>query len=240
MERGFATRIFLSREESSTMPDRKPRVANPHSIVNPHSTRMPYLDPEKPIRKQCEDLPHWQQGDVWTFLTFRLGDALPNSKLLRWKEEKEAWLGHFPKPWDKETENRYHRRFGKMMDDWLDAGHGSCLLQKKPNSEVVSSAFHHFNHERYELSDFVVMPNHIHALFRPLPPHRLGDIVKTWKTFAAKEINRLENRSGPLWQGNYWDRLIRSAEHFKQTQNYIRNNPKNLRAGSYVLWSAGL
>jgi len=202
----------------------------------PHLSK--YLDPNKEIQKQNQDLPHWQQSDVWIFLTWRLGDSLPKPKLLRWKQEKEAWLTHFPKPWNQETELKYHKRFGKMMDDWLDAGYGSCLLEKQANAKIVADALLHFNSERYTLSDFVVMPNHIHAL---VSPHtNLGEIIKTWKTFTAKEINQRENRTGPLWQGNYWDRLIRSEEHFKQTQKYIQNNPRNLKPGTFLLWSAGL
>lgn len=185
-------------------------------------------------------LPHWQQGDVWIFLTWRQGDSLPQSKILQWKQEKEAWLNHYPKPWDDETEAKYYKRFGQTMDEWLDAGYGSCLLKKEKNAQIISDALLHFNNQRYTLSDFVLMPNHVHVLFHPLKKHKLGDIVKTWKAFTAKEINAHENMRGPFWQANYWDRLIRSEEHFKWTQKYIQQNPKKLRSGSYVLWSAGL
>ncbi len=84
------------------------------------------------------------------------------------------------------------------------------------------------------------MPNHVHVLFNPLGAKTLSDIIKSWKQFSAKEINRRENTSGKFWQSNYWDRLIRSQEHFDWTKQYIQNNPKNLKSGSYPLWRGDL
>jgi len=198
-----------------------------------------YLDPSQKIRKQKQKLPHWQQDQVWVFVTWRLADSLPQSKIIRWKEEKEAWLNIHPKPWDQATEAKYYKRFGETMDQWLDAGYGSCLLEKPTNSKIVADALLHFNNQRYQISNFVVMPNHVHVLFSPSEDYRLAEIIHSWKRFSARAINLQEKTSGALWQANYWDRLIRSKEHFEWTQKYITANPKNLQAGSFQLWSAG-
>jgi putative transposase len=58
-----------------------------------------FFHPERPIDKHGDRLPHWQQGEVIQFVTFRLGDALPKEKVARWKEQRELWLSTNPKPW---------------------------------------------------------------------------------------------------------------------------------------------
>lgn len=45
------------------------------------------------------------------------------------------------------------------------------------------------------------------------------------KSFTAKEANRLLGRTGPFWQREYYDRAIRSLDHFRAEQAYIQENP---------------
>src|SRR5690606_18388751 len=96
-----------------------------------------------------------------------------------------------------------------------------------------------FDGERYELASFVVMPNHVHVLFRPLGGHGLSAIVKSWKGFTAREINQRICRTGALWQDEYWDRLIRNERHYFKVAEDIRENPAkaNLHDGQFILES---
>lgn len=167
-----------------------------------------------------------------------LADSLPKEKLDRWREEREIWLGLHPQPWDEETEDAYHDRFSSQIDKWLDRGSGSCLLKDPKNGKIVADALQHFNGVRYELALFVVMPNHVHVLFRPLGEHALADIVKSWKGFAAREINKRRGTKGSLWQDEYWDQLIRTEHHFHKVASYIRENPvvAKLRKGEFEEW----
>ena len=73
------------------------------------------------------------------------------------------------------------------------------------------------------------MPNHVHVLFRPLGKHVLAEILKSWKGFTAREINKRIGKKGSLWQDEYWDRLIRSERHFFKVAEYIRENPVKAR-----------
>jgi type I restriction enzyme, R subunit len=145
-------------------------------------------------------------------------------------------LVHHPQPWDLPTEKEYHERFSRQIDEWLDQGSGSCLLRDPANAKIVGDALLHFDGERYELGDFVVMPNHVHVLFRPADGHRLEDIVKSWKGFTAREINKRMGKKGPLWQEEYWDWLIRNERHFGKCVEYIRANPVKacLRDGEFL------
>ena len=176
------------------------------------------------------NLPHWQQGHVWCFVTWRLADSLPKAKLDQWNTERSDWLKQHPEPWDEEAETAYHEKFSRQIDEWLDQGNGSCVLRDSANATIVAEAVRHFDGERYEIASFVVMPNHVHVLFRPLGGHVLADIVKSWKGFTGREINKRMGKTGVLWQDEYWDRLIRNERHFFKVAKYIRDNPKGTGA----------
>jgi type I restriction enzyme R subunit len=209
--------------------DRQPRARRPHSILG-----SAFYDPNQPVKKQEQKLPHWQQGEVWVFVTWRLADSLPQSKIRQWKEERERWMKVYPKPWDQETELKYQKRFNSTVEHWLDAGYGSCCLLKPSCAQKVADALHYFDGVKYQLADYIVMPNHVHVLFRLIDSYQLSEVVQGWKSFTAKEINRELGSSGALWQANYWDRLVRSLEHFEWVRRYIAKNPKNLNVGKYV------
>jgi putative DNA methylase len=82
---------------------------------------------------------------------------------------------------------------------------------------------------RYELLAWVVMPNHVHAVVRPLPGHTLSQILKSWKGFSAREANRLLGRDGEFWQGESYDHLIRDDEDMHRCCHYTTMNPVNAR-----------
>ena len=214
---------------SNPLPERGGGLDNPPSFFNPHGE----------IEKTSHRLPHWQQGEAWVFVTWRLGDSLPKAKLDQWNQEQEIWRKRHPEPWDEKTEAEYHERFSRQIDDWLDQGSGSCVLKKPANAKIVADAMRHFDGDRYELASFVVMPNHVHVLFRPLEDHALADILKSWKGFTAREINKCIGKTGALWQDEYWDRLIRSERHFYKVAEYIRENPvmAKLQVGQYLMES---
>src|SRR5262245_11043522 len=114
------------------------------SKQNHHGEELPpsssFLNPYAPIRQHKHRLPHWQQGSVYYFVSWRLADSLPKEKLARWTEEKTTWLQKNPPPWSSETEAEYHERFLRRIDDWLDAGEGSCLLKNPASRRRVANA----------------------------------------------------------------------------------------------------
>jgi leucyl-tRNA synthetase/REP element-mobilizing transposase RayT len=184
-------------------------------------------------------LPHWQQGETACFVTWRLDDSLPKEKIELWAAEREAWLNINPLPWSEETEKDYHQRFSDRLDEWLDAGSGSCGLKNSGIRDVIAQALKHFNGERYRLHAFVVMPNHVHVLFSPIDGHEVADILHSWKSFSSKEVGKITGKEGRLWQPEYFDRLIRNDRHFVKVLGYIADNPvrAGLTEGEFSLWS---
>src|SRR5690242_17660429 len=118
------------------------------------------MDPHGEVQITRRSLPHWRQAGAAYFVTFRLADAVPAPLLREWKEELKTWLKFHPEPWDASTKHEYHRRFQESREEWLDKGHGSCLLQEASAAEVVAGALKNFEGKRYLLDAFVVMPNH--------------------------------------------------------------------------------
>jgi REP element-mobilizing transposase RayT len=83
---------------------------------------------------------------------------------------------------------------------------------------------------RIHLHAVVVMPDHVHLLLRPLRdpdgwPVPLVDILQSLKGATAHRINKLLNRSGPVWEEESFDHVLRSDESLKDKAEYIRQNP---------------
>ncbi|WP_367872712.1 transposase [Luteolibacter sp. Populi] len=190
-----------------------------------------FLDGADEIQKHGRDLPHWQQGEVMQFVTFRLGDSMPESKIRKWKEERLFFLNRYPKPWSAEQEADYHKRFTWKLEGWLDEGAGSCLLQNPANRQILSDILMRFQSERVDHQAWVIMPNHVHLLFTPAVP--LETLIKAWKGTSAHRIGQ-----GSIWQKNYRDTLIRDSGHFGNAVRYIRRNPAKLRPDTFTLWES--
>lgn len=192
-------------------------------------------------------LPHWRQPGVTYFITTRMADSVPHGVLRQWQVERENWLrsNDCKEPEDLDglpdkIRREYHERFTAAWHRFLDAGSGECALRDPENACVVASALRHFDGERYLLDDFVVMPNHLHVLVTPAPGHELSDILKSWKGFAARQINQRTGRSGALWQPESFNHIVRSPEQLERFRRYIEENPVKgrLRCGEYLLWQA--
>jgi REP element-mobilizing transposase RayT len=173
------------------------------------------------------DLPHWEQISVWCFVTFRLADALPRAVVDEMREERERWRRtHDLKNLSRAELAEYHRLFSERYEDLLNAGRGSCALRDPKNADIVHSALRFFDGQRYVLDDYVVMPNHVHILVKPLAGHGLADILHSWKSFTANRINRQLGRAGQFWQHESYDHIVRNESAMQAIRHYIRENPK--------------
>jgi hypothetical protein len=195
----------------------------------------PFFNPYEDFERHRFGLPHWQQGEVWQFVTWRLADAMPVEKLNEWRLERESWLLNNPPPWSPDAEREFHQLFRSRVEKWLDRGHGCCALREPKVAAIVEGALRHFDGARYRLGPYVIMPNHVHVLFHPLPGFALKGILHTWKGFTAKEVNKILGSAGKFWQDSYWDRMVRSEQQWYAYRNYIERNPQSLRPGTFVL-----
>jgi len=56
-------------------------------------------------------------------------------------------------------------------------------------------------------------------------PFPLVDILQCFKGATAHRINKLFGKSGPLWEEESFDHVVRSDESLKEKCEYIRQNP---------------
>jgi len=83
---------------------------------------------------------------------------------------------------------------------------------------------------RIRLHAVVIMPDHVHLLLSPLRdgegwPFPLVDILQCLKSATAHRINKVLHHSGPVWEEESFDHILRSDESLKGKCEYIRQNP---------------
>jgi len=166
-------------------------------------------------------LPHFESAVAIQHVTFHLADSIPKSSLERINAEVESLsIEH----------QKVARR--KKLEEWMDAGHGQCLLKNEKVAQTVQSSLLHFDNQRYCLLAWVIMPNHVHVLFEPIAPWTMARIIASWKSFTGRKIAELvpspslnPSQGQIVWRREYWDRFIRNERHLRQAIEYIHENP---------------
>jgi putative transposase len=100
-----------------------------------------------------------------------------------------------------------------------------------------------------ELDEFVVMPNHIHAIIRikDWGAGKLGEIIAGYKAAVSSRILKEGSRRGPpqaaltgalrapskvsIWHRGYYERIIRNERELQRIREYIRRNPEKWGRG---------
>ena len=107
------------------------------------------------------------------------------------------------------------------------------VLPEDARSIVLMSCIH--DHDRLCWIDCaIVMPDHVHLIVTPFDDVRLWDLLRRIKSASAYRVNHGLQRSGPLWQRESFDRMLRSDENVIEKREYIFNNP--VRAGIVKSW----
>jgi len=195
------------------------------------------FDRNAPVAFYRRHLPHWRQPGCTYFVTYRLNDSIPKAKLQQWEAQMAVWLRAHPQPHSEAEQREFHKQFIVRFHRWLDAGHGACWLRRADVSNIVESALRYFDGERCILGHYVIMPNHVHALVRPVMEFSLSDVLHSWKSYTANVINRSVSRCGTLWQDESFDHIVRDESQLERFVRYIDRNPAKagLKAGEFRL-----
>lgn len=101
-----------------------------------------------------------------------------------------------------------------------------ALFQHTATADLLVDVFLHYRVQgKYLLHEFVVMPDHFHALITPadeISLERAVQFIKGGFSFRLKS-------SLPVWQASFTNHRIRDDGDFEQHREYIRMNP--VRAG---------
>jgi REP element-mobilizing transposase RayT len=85
------------------------------------------------------------------------------------------------------------------------------------------------HNKSYWLHCACVMPDHLHLIFTPFEFTSMRREVERIKRVSAHQINRGRQRTGHVWQREYFDRIMRSDEDIRLKSEYVCLNP--VRAG---------
>lgn len=196
-----------------------------------------FFDPHDSFTVLERRLPHWSQAGVVTFLTFRTRDSIPRDVLNRFHADRRNWLRmHRINPerigWRDSiaklniaAQVDFYRKFSTRWNEELDRSSGACVLAQPELSKIVADSLLHFDNDRYAMTDFVVMPNHVHLLAAFPDDQSMLSQCESWKHFTATQINRQLSVKGKFWQQDGFDHLVRSVEQFEHLGRYIRDNP---------------
>ena len=125
-----------------------------------------------------------------------------------------------------DSEEEIARDFSRKIERYLDRSAGACHLRRPDIADLVADAVRHFHQSRHVLEDWVVMPNHAHAVLWPMPNHLLSEILKSWKQFTSRRAKKILNLAEePFWQPESYDHWIRNDDEKVRIRRYIRNNP---------------
>ena len=221
---------------SAPMPTRKPDEPNPGLERTRHQLRASgAMDKDaNPLRSGIHTrgyLPHVKREGASYFVTFRLADSLPKEVLLAFEREKVERLRRLHDFAERgesinDSEEEIARDLYRQIERYLDRGAGACHLRRADIAELVANALRHFHQSRYLLHEWVVMPNHAHAIVWPMPNHLLSDILKSWKQFTSRRAKAiLVLGEEPFWQPESHDHWIRNDAEKTRIARYIRNNP---------------
>jgi len=100
------------------------------------------------------------------------------------------------------------------------------LFQVPENARILIDVLYR-NREKgaYLLHEFVVMPDHLHALLTPLMNTSLEKAIQLIKGGASFEIHKRRSLKIQVWQEGFHDWTIRDAEDWSAKAEYIAMNP---------------
>ncbi|MGP1346019.1 MAG: REP-associated tyrosine transposase [Phycisphaerales bacterium] len=104
------------------------------------------------------------------------------------------------------------------------------LILSDQERQLVLDACFHFHNERAIVRLVTIMPDHVHVLLTPLESspnewYSLPELLHSIKSFTAHKIKANRPLSSSVWQEEYFDRMIRDDDEFREKWNYMLHNP---------------
>jgi len=97
------------------------------------------------------------------------------------------------------------------------------LFRNECWANLLIDTMYHYRGSAYLLHEFVVMPDHLHALLTPLTSlEKSVQFIKGGFSYRAKKelVSNLE-----IWQKGFSDHRVRDASDYRVHAIYIRQNP---------------
>ncbi len=103
---------------------------------------------------------------------------------------------------------------------------GRAIFQLPENAEIlIKTLLHHRGRNAYLLHEFLVMPDHFHALLTPSSTTSLEKAVQLIKGGSSHEIHIQRGHKMEIWQQGFHDWTIRDPNDWAIKADYIKQNP---------------
>ena len=194
-------------------------------LMSASGTEKPFDWQTKFLGSYTDDLPHWVVESGRYAVTFRCAGSLPYSVERQMEEQRRLLSDHAP---ESEAAMESRRQFFRILDAYLDQGTGFAPFLDKDLCVDFSNWLQGYAHEGLRLSDFVIMPNHLHLITQPLHLETVDAFRDVWARFKGRSsrfLNQKIQRSGSFWQSYGYDRWIRNESELARWKTYLQRNP---------------
>ena len=98
-----------------------------------------------------------------------------------------------------------------------------ALIQSERTATLfIETLLQYRSQHKYELHEFVVMPDHFHLLITPVVTlEKALQLIKGTFSFRAGKLFQVR---GNIWQESFYDRRVRDAVEYAAFKRYIRWN----------------
>ncbi|MFK7980056.1 MAG: transposase [Saprospiraceae bacterium] len=198
------------------------------------------------MRKQVKTehtgkIPHFHRVGATFFITTHLHGSIPFDVLKKLKAKKDKLLAAARQKKSDNLEKEiymihraYFYEYDKLLDNCLNS---PTHLINPEVAKVVEACIRKYDQLYYNLVTFTIMPNHLHLVIdfslqmRKIIPFDIAayknvskvmNLIKGASGFEANKI--IGNVGNPFWANGYYDRYIRSQQHYLGAVNYTINN----------------
>jgi putative transposase len=120
------------------------------------------------------------------------------------------------------------------------------IFWPREHKQIIVESLNYMRQEGwFNLFAYVIMPNHVHLIMKFLPPRNLGNVMRDFRKFTAKQIiqqcqvesqqemltvieivgEAIKKSKHKIWEDGYDAREIFSLGFLEQKLDYIHHNP---------------
>ena len=99
------------------------------------------------------------------------------------------------------------------------------LLQSDRSAQLFVDVLYHYRAQnKYQIHEFVIMPDHFHLLITPesVSLERTMQLIKAGFSFRMKKELGVTSE---IWQTTFHDRRVRDTAEYQRFRRYIHENP---------------
>ena len=127
------------------------------------------------------------------------------------------------------THHKEHH-FGRITDTVMQLSNIGQIVHKR---WAMISEFY----PSVQLSEYVVMPNHIHGILFLLETEskspKLGNIIGGYKSGVSRVVRQEIDLKSSLWQPRFHDHIIRNEVDLNRIIDYVQTNPVRWKSDTF-------